>query len=406
MNPEVVIIGAGVAGLTMAAALSAKGVSSLLIEQGLYPGGHAANLSCKSTKACAKCNACLVEESLTELAAARNYRLVRQTVVSSCQSENGRFQLKLSHAPAFLNTEKCVDCGLCLEVCPAKDRAIRRSPTAIIGPRFVLSAEECLFLQGRDCRACLEVCPAGAIDFSASAWEEEVETRAVVLAPGFTPFDPREKPRFGYGRLPGVVTAMEADRQLRSRGRLQRPSDGSWPSRVAFIQCVGSRDKSIGRDYCSRVCCGYALGMAGLIRHRRPETAVSLFYMDLQNFGRDFDRYYQEIKGEIELIHGVPGEITAGPDRALAVPFLNEATGQTETRMFDLVILSIGLGPPGPGLASIFGLEPGRDGFIAAKPGTGLFIAGAAEGPMSVAEARARARGVAGEVFFFLEKGK
>jgi len=406
LNPDVVIVGAGIAGLSAAAELSNRGLSCLVVEQGLFPGGRGAELSCKAAQTCAKCNACLLEETLTAFVAAEKARLACQASVVSCRLNGQGYRLTIAHEPTYLDQEKCLDCGLCLQVCPARDLALRRSPVGLGRPGFNISGRDCLFFQGQDCRACQSVCPVEAIDLSASPWEEEVNCSAVIVAVGFTPFDPRLKPRFGYGRLPNVVTALELDRLLRTQAELKRPSDGAPPHNIAFIQCVGSRDKSLGRDYCSRICCGYALRLARLILNRRPETAISFFYMDVQNFGRDFDRFFHEIQSEIELIHGLPGEITAGAGGSSAVPFLNETTGRKETRTYDLVVLSIGLGPPDEQISRIFPLERNEDGFLLADDRTGLFVAGSAQGPMDLAEAKAWGEAAAGRAADFLRRRK
>lgn len=405
MEAEVLIVGAGVAGLSAAAALAARGIKSLVVEESLFPGGHAASLSCKATRTCAKCNACLLEETLAGLAGGNHHRLACLTSATSARPVPGGYRVGLTSRPVYLDPDRCTACGLCLESCPARGRAIRRAPAPVFGPGYGLEAAACLYFNGQDCRACLEVCPAGAVDLSATGGEAEVEVRAVVVAAGFVPFDPRLKPHLGSGRLSDVVSALEVETRLRTQGALRRPSDGRAPARLAFVQCVGSRDRRLGRDYCSRVCCAYALRLARLIRHRWPETGVSFFYMDVQTFGRNFDRFFAETQGEVELIHGLPGEITAGEDGTLRVPFLNEATGAREAREFDLVVLSVGLDPPEEGLDKVLGLGRDEDGFLVGRPEQGLFVTGAAAGPADVAEARARGEGTAAEVAAYLAGG-
>ena len=129
------------------------------------------------------------------------------------------------------------------------------------------------------------------------------------MATGYTPFDPRDKPKWGYGVLPNVITALELERMIRLEGDVRRPSDGRRPERLAFIQCVGSRDLTLDHLFCSRVCCGYALRMGKAIRHRWPEVEPYVFYMDLQNFGKDFIPAYEEAKDSLTLIRGIPGSI-------------------------------------------------------------------------------------------------
>lgn len=389
--------------MAAAADLSRRGVSCLVVDKKPFPGGHATDLPCKATTSCARCNACLLEETMTGLAPTRTVTLKTGAVLTGLRKQDELFEVDLSWEPVYLDQDKCLDCGLCYQVCPARDRAIRRAPTASWGPQYALFGEDCLFLKGEDCRACHGLCPVDALDFSARAGRETVTVQAVVMAGGYTPFDPRLKPRYGYGKVPNVISALELDQSLRFGGHINRPSDGKIPSRVAFVQCVGSRDKSLGRDYCSRICCGYALRMAWLIRHRWPETAISFFYMDVQTTGRDFEAYYQETGRHIELIHGVPGEITAGPDGLVQVPFVGDRTGLKETRDFDLVVLSVGLGPPDQAVVQLLGLENDEDGFPVGRPDEGLFLAGAASGPMSVAESITFARGAAEKVSAYLK---
>lgn len=403
MKSDVLIIGAGVAGLSAAGYLSSLGYDCLLVEKGLFPGGHAAHLSCKATGSCARCNACLLEESLTD-AEEGHSRLAVQTEVTGLKAEEGGYVAALRREATLLDPVKCVDCGLCYDACPERGLALQKSPAPAWGPRYGLEARHCLQVRGQDCRACVDACPAGAIDFGAEAVEEEIRVRTVVYAGGFVPFDAAGKPRYGYGRLTDVVTALDLDRQLRTTGRVTRPSDGMPPDRVAFIQCVGSRDRSIGRDYCSRVCCGYALRIARLIRHRRPETDISFFYMDLQNAGRSFGTYLNEVKAEIELLQGVPGEINLSPKGTLLVPHMDPEDGRKNVREFDLVVLSIGLGPPDGALVSALGFDTDQDGFPLSRPDQGLFVAGAASGPMSVAESRALALGTAARAHRYLKR--
>ncbi|MEW5722916.1 MAG: 4Fe-4S binding protein [Thermodesulfobacteriota bacterium] len=386
MEFDVLVIGAGVAGLKAVAELAADGLFSLVVEKGLFPGGQASHLPCKATDNCARCNACLLEETMADLAGRDQHRVLYRTTLTGLEKTDRGLRAVLHTAPLYLDPDKCTGCGLCYEKCPARGRAIKKAPVSLYGPAYGLDPEGCRHFQDGDCRTCAEVCPAGAIDLAGRAKDWTAEVKAVVAACGFTPFDPAQKPRYGHDLFPDVISALELDLMLRVTGELKKPSNGLIPDRVAFIQCVGSRDKSLGRDYCSRICCGYALRLAALIKHRRPETLVSLFYMDLQNTGRDFDRYYRKLKGQVEFIHGVPGEITAGEEDGLAAPFFNESTGRRETRVFDLVVLSIGLGPPEAGLLEVLGLAADEDGFFRDRPEEGIFVAGAASGPKNVAE--------------------
>ena len=404
MKTDVLIIGAGPAGMTLAADLGERGVSSVMVERAPFPGGHAALLACKALDRCAKCNACLLEDAAASLAAQAGWTLLAETRVETVARADQGYLVRLEAGPRVLDPERCVDCGLCLDACPEQGRAIRVNPVPGVGPRYAFDPQHCLRTRGEACSACFDACPVGAVDFDARPGQVDIEARAVAPATGpLTPFDPALKPRFGHSRLPDVITGLELEAMIRETGETLRPSNRAAPGRVAFIQCVGSRDRSLNRDYCSRICCGYALRLARLIRSRRPETAVSVFYMDIQNFGRGFEETFIHIQNEVELIHGIPGEITADDRGSVRVPFLNEDSGRGEEREFDLVVLSIGLGGPDQTLDDPLGLQRNEDGFLISAPDQGLFVTGAAGAPLSVAEACAQARAMAADVVAWLE---
>jgi heterodisulfide reductase subunit A len=211
-----------------------------------------------------------------------------------------------------------------------------------------------------------------------------VRAAAVILAVGAVPFDPSQKTRFGYRQTPGVVSALELEQAL--EGDLSLLAGGSPPGRVAFIQCVGSRDESLGNLYCSRVCCGFALRMARVIRHRYPEAQVTFFHMDVQGYGRAWEDELDRMRKDIRFVRAMPGEVVSGdngPELVYAPP-----EGDRRVEGFDLVVLSQGLRPPlgADGLAGMFNLGRTPDNFLASNDPAGVFVAGSARGPMSLSE--------------------
>jgi heterodisulfide reductase subunit A len=241
------------------------------------------------------------------------------------------------------------------------------------------------------------------------------EGRAAVLliAAGFDPFRAEDKPQYGYGRFPNVLTGLDLEKQLQETGQIVRPSDGLPPQSMAFIQCVGSRDLHLDHPYCSQVCCGYALRMANLIRHRQPQTSLTIFYMDIQNFGKDFPRFLEEARSRLHFIRAIPGDIQPGESGQLLLTFQPEDGSPSRRQAFDLVVLSIGL-TPGRGLTSLaqpldLALTP--DGFLARMGASfslaaaeGVFLAGAVSGPKSIARSLKQAHQAAEEIARFLQE--
>ena len=230
-----------------------------------------------------------------------------------------------------------------------------------------------------------------------------------MFATGFKPFDPQDKP-YGYGVFPNVVTNLELEKMLRKTGRLARPSDEQVPASMAFIQCVGSRDGKLGHLWCSQVCCGSALRMARLLKHRHPEIEITIFYIDIQSFGRDFESYYSSACQEIRFQRSIPGDILENTDHTLNVTYVDDVEHASTEESFDMVVLSIGMLPNADAVTFTRGpkLETTVDGFFSSPcPGqsmasNGVFSAGAATGPMGIAESIASAGQTAAEVLSYL----
>lgn len=231
---------------------------------------------------------------------------------------------------------------------------------------------------------------------------------ALVVATGFSAYNPTAK-NFAYGRLPNVITSLEAEQQLVKQGMLTRPSDGRPPDKIGYIQCVGSRDRHIGHPWCSRICCGSALRTLQLIRHRRPETRACLFYIDIQTFGHAFQIFYEQARRAITMIRAIPGEILAAANDGLQLLYFDNESGRPQTAELDLVVLSIGLAPNAGNraLAQMLAWPLGPEGFLvvhgedAALP-AGIFIAGTARAPMSIAASMADAQKTAADLLNYL----
>jgi heterodisulfide reductase subunit A len=393
-STDVLVIGGGMAGLSCADHLGRLGLSVLVLEKNPAVGGQALHFFCKATEVCEKCNYCLLEERLT--AVAENPRVEILTRASLDQAEpvsGGGYAVRIRQEAPYIDPARCTTCGRCYEVCPAVDEgAITRGLPAVVShPLYTIHREACLYFRDPQAHRCREACPEGAIDLDRPPVEKSLQVRAVVLATGYAPFDPRVKSRLGYGELPNVVTALELEQMIRVQGDLLRPSDRQRPVRVAFLQCVGSRDLTLGNLFCSRICCGYALRMSKAMRYRWPETDLTVFYMDIQNFGKDFLPAYEEARETLTLIRGIPGAVKPAPGERVAVVFQSSGGGPPREEAFDLLVLSVGLmpSPENRRWADQLGLPVNEDGFLREAGGNGLFRAGTAGGPMDLAQSAA-----------------
>lgn len=408
MKKNTVIIGGGIAGLWCARELSRLGLESLIVEKASFPGGHVARYGCKATDRCRRCGACILEDVLHGVWSSDRITYLGRTDVSRVGRENGRFSFALARRPPRIDPEKCNDCAECLDVCPVTG-ALARSP---MDNRIILNEDACLFFKEGACRACMDSCPERAVDLDGPPEELLLEAGSVVLACGFQAFDPLEKPRFGHGRIPGVITGLELDSMLRADGFTA--ADGDRPVRsTAFIQCVGSRDAKIGRNYCSRICCGYALRLARLLRRRFSGLEPSMFYMDIQSFDRDFERRLREARKEVRLVRAIPAEVRTGPDGRPELVY----HGPDDKRVlesFDLVVLSVGISP-NPSTESVgelLGVSANQDGFLGRDgeevltDSKGVFVSGAVQGPKSIEETVSHAIRTAGAVASFLGEAR
>ena len=240
------------------------------------------------------------------------------------------------------------------------------------GPYVAIRRDLCLFFDHAACSLCRDTCPSKAIELIPNPKADAIDVDAVLLATGFSPYNPCPKP-YGYGRFRNVITSLDAERQLRSQVVLKRPSDGRPAERIAFIQCVGSRDTALGHPWCSKICCGSSLRMAQLIRSRQPGVQITCFYIDVQSFGKNFDTAYPVVQEQIEMIRAIPGDIFCSEEGDLRVVYFNANEKTSAETVFDVIILSVGLtpSPDNAHLAEIFHWRNDDNGFLKSKKGNG-----------------------------------
>jgi heterodisulfide reductase subunit A len=405
----VLVVGGGVAGLSTACELADLGAGVTVVEKGPFAGGHAIQYTCKATDQCVKCGACMVEGRLEQATQEATITLMTHTRVTAVDATDG-YSVTLEQAPRFIDPEKCDNCGVCFQNCP-EPGAVPRGYSKSHRPFYAIAADKCSYFSKGNCRLCQEACPQAAIDLDAQTTTSQISADAVVLATGFNPFSPESKP-YGYGRFKNVITNLEMERMLRRKARALRPSDGRDARRIAFVQCVGSRDAKLGHLWCSKVCCGSALRMAGLVNLRQTEAEITFFYMDVQTFGRDFDKFYLKIREQVRMVRAIPTDIYPAEAEGMRVTYLNPLTSESVQEEFDLVVLSVGLLPNKDidQTASMFNVPLAETGFAslpqqaADSAPSGIFTVGTVSGPMSIAECIANAGMTAGQVAHYLKQ--
>jgi len=398
-SKKVLVVGGGIAGLTAAWELARLNVNVELVEKKPFLGGHAIQFCCKAADECQKCGACSVEKRLLEVIQEPRIKVHLSAELREA-IRNGGFSYTLVQRPLYIDSQKCINCGLCFEKCPAPGAIVRGYSKNNV-PLYAIDESRCLYFQDKRCTLCQDLCPEEAINLDQASGEVSGEADAVVVASGFQAFDPVDRPRYGYDINKNVITALELERMLREKGEVVRPSDNAIPHAVAFIQCVGSRDHKRQHGFCSQVCCGYAMRMAEAMHHRHSEVKISLFYMDIQNCGKNFAAFYDRCKDHIRFVRFMPGDIFQGKQDRLIVCYGDEQNGHAVRETFDLVVLSVGIipGSSNAGLAKTLNLELDREGFFAltnsldrtSTKQPGVFLAGTAQGPKDIADSMIQA---------------
>ena len=330
----------------------------------------------------------------------------------------GNFTARVRQQPRYINGDLCTACGICAMYCPvmvsddynqglAVTKNLRRDYAQAVPASFYIDPASCLFLKHETCRICVSTCQAKAINLYEQEEMLELNVGAIILAPGFGRISEEVLSRYGYGRLPDVVTGMEFERLTSasgpSMGRIIRPSDGGHPGRIAFLQCIGARDVSCGNGYCSSVCCMYAIKEAVVAKEHDPHLDISIFYMDMRTQGKEFD--YARLRAEEKGIRFVRSRVAGveGKGRSLDISYVNEA-GKHLREGFDMVVLSEGLESPrdARALARVTGIDLNHYDFCMTRTFSpletsrpGIFVAGAFQGPKDVPESVTDASGAA-----------
>ncbi len=262
-----------------------------------------------------------------------------------------------------------------------------------------------------ECMQCVAACQAGAIDHNQKPETTEIEVGAVILSPGFQTFDPSRYKSYHYANYPNVVTSLEFERILSASGpflgHLVRPSDHKEPLKVAWLQCVGSRDVKY-HSYCSSVCCMYAIKEAVIAKEHAPyDLDAAIFFMDMRTFGKEFEQYYNRAQEQgVRFIRSRIHTIDPAPGDNLTISYTDES-GAKHSEEFDLVVLSVAMevSEAAKRLARTVQVDLNRHDFVATGPAApvassrpGVYVCGAMQGPKDIPESVMQASAAAGAV--------
>jgi len=414
-DSSVLVIGAGIAGITVAQRLAENNVKVYLIEKESYVGGQALSYGCKGVESCNDCSVCLLQRKVKDAEGYfSNIFFKANSEIEEVKKKEKNFEVTLRKEIPFIDPDKCQGCGLCKQSCPSL--AISVSHPQSIPRTYIINKEDCLNYKNKECHICLDGCPFEAINFNRKIKKEVLSNiSAIVIATGFEPWNPKSKIEYGYGLNKNVITATELEKQIYTRGYVFRPSDQKRVKNIAIIQCVGSRDRSVDNPNCSRVCCAYGMKMARFLKEQDSEVEVSIFYMDIQPFGKEFSRFFTESKDDynIKYLNSIPSQISEDQKGRVKIKYENHQKETVKEEYFDLAVLSIAMNPDSKfeKLAENLDIWIKDSGFCENPDSMqtiktnqrGIFACGACQGPKDIAECIASAENAALEVILFLK---
>jgi len=415
---NVVVIGAGIAGIQAALDIAAHGMPVHLIEREPTIGGHMAMLD--KTFPTNDCSMCILSPKMVDVARHPGITIHTCSEVEKIEGEAGHFRVTIKKHPRYIDETTCNGCGDCILICPVEvynrfdagigvRKAIYKPHSQAVPDIVVKDPDHCI-----ECGLCYDVCGPGSVKREDREQEIVLDAASIVLSTGYSVFDARKKPQFGYLSLPDVVTSLELERMINASGptggKVRRMSTGKPPKSIVFIQCVGSRDMPLGRPYCSCVCCMQAIKNAILIKEKNPAMEVTICYMDIRSYGKGYEEYYERAKAlGIRFIRGMPSDILADRN-GLILQVEDSETANVQLLHPELVVLSVGMGPAEslPDLAGRFGIALEETGFVKTvhdaldttstlRPG--IYVAGTAVAPKDIPDSVASGESAAMRAF-------
>jgi heterodisulfide reductase subunit A len=435
-NPNTLVVGGGIAGIQAALEIANSEHKVYLVERDPSIGGHMIQLD--KTFPTLDCSQCILTPKMSEAGSHPHIELLAYSEVEEVSGFVGNFKAKIRKKARYVDEDKCTGCGMCMQKCPYKTDSefelglAKRKAAYIPFPQAIpnvatIDPDLCIYIksEGKKCGACIKLCEAEAIDFDQKDEFIEVEVGSVILATGYSLMDPKRIPQYGYGKYDGVMTGLEFERMVSPTGPTEGKihlKDGREPESVAIVHCVGSRDKNY-HEYCSRVCCMYALKQANYIKEELPNTDVYQLYIDMRCFGDGYEEFYARLSEEgVNFVRGKVAKVT---DQAITDEEKDKLIVVAEDTLLgsmiripvDMVILCNALEPQPDAveLASLFTINQKATGFFlerhpkldpVATPTEGIFVAGCCQSPKDIPDTVAQASAAAARVLAMISQGR
>ncbi len=427
------VIGGGIAGIQTALDIADAGYEVDIVEKKPTIGGKMAQID--KTFPTLDCAACILTPKMVDVAQHEKIHIYSYSEVESVKGFVGNFNVSIKKKARYVKEDICTGCGVCTEKCPQKKvpnefnmgldtRRAVYIPFAQAVPKVAtIDADYCTMLKTGKCGVCSKVCTAGAIDYTQKDEIVEQQYGAIVVATGFNTIKLDNFDEFAYSQSPDVVTSLEFERLMNAAGptggTLLRPSDGTHPHTLVFVQCVGSRDISgCGKPYCSKICCMYTAKHAMLCREKYPDTEVYVFYIDVRTPGKNFDEFYRRAVEEygVHYVKGMVGKVApeGGKLMVQASDLLSNEQLHIEA---DMVILATAIEPDetARSLATMLTASMDTNDFFTEahpklrpveSPTAGIFLSGVCQGPKDIPETVSQAGAAASKVIGLLAKDK
>ncbi len=433
VNPNTLVVGGGIAGIQAALDIANSYHKVYLVEREPSIGGHMIQLD--KTFPTLDCSACILTPKMSDVGSHPFIDLMSYSEVEEVSGYVGNFKVKIRRKARYVDEDKCIGCGVCQEKCPWKvssefevglgQRKVIYTPFPQAVPNVpVIDRQNCVYFQKGKCRACEKFCEAGAIDFEQEDKLVEVEAGNIIVVTGFQTFDPSFATEYGYGKFDDVITALQFERLCNATGPTGghiQLTDGSAPQNVALVHCVGSRDENY-HDYCSRVCCMYALKHSHLIMEKTKAKVYQIF-TDIRCFGKDYEDFYQRLVNEgVNLVRGkVHRVINANGKEAeqgrLIITVEDPDNGSVTQVPADMVVLCAAIEARSDAneIAGTFSISRKADGFFmerhpkldpVATMTEGIYVAGCCQGPKDIPDTVSQASAAAAQVLAMISRGK